>query len=153
MFESPTSLGKYLEGFWAIIPGKHCSTGTIPAQYQGYCRSGTCPPLFYCHLCNSDLPFCTLAFYGEVLVNCYPTGSSQHNYITLPVGLSHMHWPGVGLAQAQYRIYYWHGIDPELFNQCQGNEHMPLCAPAFYRTNTISCFSTRKHLLCKGYTF
>ena len=44
-------------------PSKHCSTGTIPAQYQGYCRNGTGPPLFYCHLRNSDLPFCTSAFY------------------------------------------------------------------------------------------
>ena len=39
------------------------STGTIPAQYRGYCRNGTGPPLFYCHLRNSDLPFCTSAFY------------------------------------------------------------------------------------------
>ena len=148
MFESPTSLGKYLEGFWAIIPSKHCSTGTILAQSQGYCRNGTGPPLFYATFVTVIYRFAHRHFTGAVLVNCYPTGSSRHNYITLPV--SHMHWPGVGLAQAQYRIHYWHGIDPELFNQCQGNEHMPLSAPAFYRTNTISCFSTRKHLLCKG---
>ena len=31
-----------------------------------------------------------------------------------------MYWPAIGLAQAQYRIYYRHGIGPELFNQCHG---------------------------------
>ena len=49
-----------------------------------------------------------------------------------------MYWPAIGLAQAQYRIYYRHGIGSELFNQCHGNEHMPLCAPAYYQTSTIS---------------
>ena len=140
------------------LPSKHCSTGTIPAQYRGYCRNGTGPPLFYCHLRNSDLPFCTSAFYrsgtGKLLPYRYQP--AQLHYIA---SIIYMYWPGVWLALTQYRIYCWHGIIPELFNQCQCNEHMPLCAPAFYRTNTwywsstVSCFSTRTHLLCKGYTF
>ena len=96
-------------------PSKHCSTGTIPAQYRGYCRDGTGPPLFYCH------HFAHRHFTGPVLVNCYPTGISRHKYITLIV--SYMYWLAIGLAYAQYRI------------QCQGNEHMPLCAPNLTKHN------------------
>ena len=68
-------------------PSKHCSTGTIPAQYRGYCRNGTGPPLFYCHLRNSDLPFCTSAFYrsgtGKLLLYRYQP--AQLHYIASPL--------------------------------------------------------------------
>ena len=92
------------------MPSKHCSTGTIPAQYRGYCRNGTGPPLFYCHLRNSDLPFCTSAFYrsgtGKLLPYRYQP--AQLHYIasiiyvvawcwasTTPVQnlLCSCHWP------------------------------------------------------------
>ena len=84
-------------------PSKHCSTGTIPAQYRGYCRNGTGPPL----LCVITATFVTVIyrfahrhFTGPVLVNCYPAGISRHNYITLPVSreensLAHITWPSI----------------------------------------------------------
>ena len=89
-------------------------------------------------------------FTGPVLVNCYPSGISQHNYITLPV--SYMYWPGVGLAKAQYRIYCGHAIGQELFNQCQGNEHVPLRATYQYcklllNQETLIIIMQRTHLL------
>ena len=80
-------------------PSKHCSTGTIPAQYRGYCRDGTGPPKFYCHLCNSVLPFCTSAFYrpgtGKLLPYRYQP--AQLHYIASIIYVV----PSVGLAQAK----------------------------------------------------
>ena len=131
-------------------PSKHCSTGTIPAQYRGYCRNGTGPPLFYCHLRNSDLPFCTSAFYrsgtGKLLPYRYQP--AQLHYFASIIYVVVRCWASTSPVKNLLSAWHW----PRTINQCQGNEHTPLCEPA-NRTSTIRCFLTRRHLLCKGHTF
>ena len=88
-------------------PSKHCSTGTIPAQYRGYCRNGTGPALFYCHLRNSDLLFCTSAFYrsgtGKLLPYRYQP--AQLHYIASIIYVLAWCWASteftVGMTLAQ----------------------------------------------------
>ena len=94
MDEAKRQSSKYLK-----FPSKHCSTGTIPAQYRGYCRNGTGPPPFYYHLRNSVLPFCTSAFYrsGTGKLPPYRYQPAQLHYIASIIYIV----PGVGLAQAQ----------------------------------------------------
>ena len=90
-------------------PSKHCSTGTIPAQYRGYCRNGTGPPLFYCHLRNSDLPFCTSAFYrsgtGKLLPYRYQP--AQLHYIASIIYVVAWCWASTSPVQNLLWACHW----------------------------------------------
>ena len=91
------------------LPSKHCSTGTIPAQYRGYCRNGTGPPLFYCHLRNSDLPFCTSAFYrsgtGKLLPYRYQP--AQLHYIASIIYVGAWCWVSTSPVQNLLWACHW----------------------------------------------
>ena len=93
----------------ARLPSKHCSTGTIPAQYRGYCRNGTGPPLFYCHLRNSDLPFCTSAFYrsgtGKLLPCRYQP--AQLHYIASIIYVVAWCWASTSPVQNLLWACHW----------------------------------------------
>ena len=92
-----------------VLPSKHCSTGTIPAQYRGYCRNGTSPPLFYCHLRNSDLPFCTSAFYrsgtGKLLPCRYQP--AQLHYIASIIYVVAWCWASTSPVQNLLWACHW----------------------------------------------
>ena len=91
------------------IPSKHCSTGTIPAQYRGYSRNGTGPPLFYYHLRNSDLPFCTSAFYrsgtGKLLPYRYQP--AQLHYIASIIYVVAWCWASTSPVQNLLWACHW----------------------------------------------